>query len=91
MHRETIKGKSDVQGRHKKQSGGAGQYGDVHVRFEPSAEEFEFTEEVFGGSVPRNFFPAVEKGIRESLEKVCLQDILLLISKQHFMMDLITL
>ncbi len=68
-YRETIKGKSDVQGRHKKQSGGAGQYGDVHVRFEPSAEEFEFTEEVFGGSVPRNFFPAVEKGIRESLEK----------------------
>lgn len=68
-YRETIKGKSDVQGRHKKQSGGAGQYGDVHVRFEPSPEEFEFTEEVFGGSVPRNFFPAVEKGIRESLEK----------------------
>ncbi|MDO5718694.1 MAG: elongation factor G [Tissierellia bacterium] len=68
-YRETIKGKSDVQGKHKKQSGGAGQYGDVHVRFEPSEEEFEFTEEVFGGSVPRNYFPAVEKGIREALEK----------------------
>jgi len=68
-YRETIKGKSDVQGKHKKQSGGAGQYGDVFVRFEPSTEEFEFTEEVFGGAVPRNYFPAVEKGIRDSLEK----------------------
>lgn len=68
-YRETIKGKSDVQGKHKKQSGGAGQYGDVFVRFEPSEEEFEFAEEVFGGSVPRNYFPAVEKGIRDSLEK----------------------
>jgi len=68
-YRETIKGKSDVQGKHKKQSGGAGQYGDVFMRFEPSTEEFEFTEEVFGGAVPRNYFPAVEKGIRDSLEK----------------------
>lgn len=68
-YRETIKGKSDVQGKHKKQSGGAGQYGDVHVRFEPSEQEFEFSEEVFGGSVPRNYFPAVEKGIRDSLDK----------------------
>lgn len=68
-YRETIKGTSSVQGKHKKQSGGAGQYGDVHVRFEPTEEEFEFAEEVFGGAVPRNFFPAVEKGIRESLEK----------------------
>lgn len=67
--RETIKGKSDVQGKHKKQSGGAGQYGDVHIRFEPSTEEFEFAEEVFGGSVPKNYFPAVEKGIREALEE----------------------
>lgn len=67
-YRETIKGTASVQGRHKKQSGGAGQYGDVHIRFEPSTEEFEFEEEVFGGAVPRNFFPAVEKGIRESLE-----------------------
>lgn len=68
-YRETIKGKSDVQGRHKKQSGGAGQYGDVHIRFEPSEEEFIFEEEVFGGAVPRNYFPAVEKGIEESMEK----------------------
>lgn len=68
-YRETITVKSDVQGKHKKQSGGAGQYGDVHIRFEPIAEGFEFDEEVFGGSVPRNYFPAVEKGIEESLEK----------------------
>lgn len=67
-YRETIKGKSTVQGKHKKQSGGAGQYGDVHMRFEPSQEEFEFATEIFGGSVPRNFWPAVEKGIRDSLE-----------------------
>lgn len=67
-YRETIKGTSSVQGKHKKQSGGAGQYGDVHVRFEPTTEDFVFEEEVFGGAVPRNFFPAVEKGIRESLE-----------------------
>ncbi|MDO5712912.1 MAG: elongation factor G [Tissierellia bacterium] len=67
-YRETIKGTSDVQGRHKKQSGGAGQYGDVWIRFEPTDEDFVFEEEVFGGSVPRNFFPAVEKGLVESLE-----------------------
>ncbi len=66
--RETIKGKSSVQGKHKKQSGGAGQYGDVHVSFEPCEEEFIFEEKIFGGSVPRNYFPAVEKGIRDSLE-----------------------
>lgn len=65
--RETIKGTASVQGRHKKQSGGAGQYGDVWVRFEPCEEEFIFDEEVFGGAVPKNFFPAVEKGIRECL------------------------
>lgn len=68
-YRETIKGKSDVQGKHKKQSGGAGQYGDVFMKFEPSTEEFVFAEEVFGGAVPKNYFPAVEKGIRESKEK----------------------
>ena len=68
-YRETIKGKSDVQGKHKKQSGGAGQYGDVFIRFEPSEEEFVFEEEVFGGAVPKNYFPAVEKGLIESLEK----------------------
>lgn len=68
-YRETIKGKSDVQGKHKKQSGGAGQYGDVHIRFEPSQQEFEFTEEIFGGSVPRNYIPAVEKGLRDCLDR----------------------
>jgi len=68
-YRETIRGKSDVQGKHKKQSGGAGQYGDVRVRFEPSKVEFEFVDEVFGGAVPRNFIPAVEKGLRECMDK----------------------
>lgn len=68
-YRETIKKTASVQGRHRKQSGGAGQYGDVHIRFEPTDEEFEFEEEIFGGAVPRNFFPAVEKGLRESIEK----------------------
>lgn len=68
-YRETIKGSSDVQGKHKKQSGGAGQYGDVHIRFSPSKEVFEFTEALFGGSVPKNYVPAVEKGLRESMEK----------------------
>lgn len=67
-YRETIRGKSDVQGRHKRQSGGAGQFGDVHIRFEPTEEEFVFEEEVFGGAVPRNYFPAVEKGLEESME-----------------------
>ena len=66
-YRETIKGKSDVQGKHKKQSGGAGQYGDVFIRFAPTVEEFIFDEEVFGGAVPKNYFPAVEKGLEESL------------------------
>ncbi len=68
-YRETIKGNSDVQGKHKKQSGGAGQYGDVHIRFSPAQEDFEFSEELFGGSIPKNYVPAVEKGLRESMEK----------------------
>ncbi|GAB6085543.1 elongation factor G [Alkaliphilus crotonatoxidans] len=67
-YRETIKGKSDVQGKHKKQSGGHGQYGDVKIRFEPSSQEFEFAEEIFGGSVPKAYIPAVEKGLRECLD-----------------------
>lgn len=67
-YRETIKGTASVQGKHKKQSGGAGQYGDVWIRFEPSDEDFIFDEEVFGGAVPKNYFPAVEKGIIESKE-----------------------
>jgi len=68
-YRETIKGTADVQGKHKKQSGGAGQYGDVHIKFSPSPEEFEFSEELFGGSVPKQYVPAVEKGLRESIQK----------------------
>ncbi|MDR1778651.1 MAG: elongation factor G [Clostridiales Family XIII bacterium] len=68
-YRETIKGTADVQGKHKKQSGGAGQYGDVWIRFSPSQEDFEFSEELFGGSVPKNYVPAVEKGLRESMVK----------------------
>ncbi len=68
-YRETIKGNSDVQGKHKKQSGGAGQYGDVHIRFSPSQEEFEFSEELFGGSVPKNYVPAVEKGLLECMDR----------------------
>lgn len=68
-YRETIKGQSDVQGKHKKQSGGSGQYGDVHIRFSPSQENFEFTEELFGGSVPKQYVPAVEKGLLECMEK----------------------
>ena len=68
-YRETIKGTSDVPGKHKKQSGGSGQYGDVHIRFAPSQQEFEFTEELFGGSVPKQYVPAVEKGLLECMEK----------------------
>lgn len=69
-YRESIKKKVEVQGRHKKQSGGHGQFGDVFIRFEPcDSEELVFAEEVVGGSVPKNFFPAVEKGLRESVKK----------------------
>ena len=68
-YREKIRKKVEVQGRHKKQSGGHGQFGDVKIRFEPGEnEELEFCEEVFGGSVPKNFFPAVEKGLREAVQ-----------------------
>ena len=67
-YRETIKTITKVQGKHKKQSGGAGQYGDVWIRFEPANEDFIFEQEVFGGAVPKNYFPAVEKGIEDSME-----------------------
>ncbi len=67
-YRETIKGTSDVQGKHKKQTGGSGQYGDVYIKFSPSAEEFEFADETVGGCVPKNFIPAVETGLRECME-----------------------
>ena len=67
-YREKIRKPVQKQGRHKKQTGGSGQFGDVWIRFEPNPEEEQmvFAEEVFGGSVPKNFFPAVEKGLREA-------------------------
>ena len=72
-YREKIRKSVSKQGRHKKQTGGSGQFGDVWIRFEPGPnEELEFCEEVFGGSVPKNFFPAVEKGLREA----CLHGVL---------------
>ncbi len=67
-YREKIRKTVQKQGRHKKQTGGSGQFGDVWIRFEPNPEEEQmvFAEEVFGGSVPKNFFPAVEKGLKEA-------------------------
>jgi elongation factor G len=67
-YRETIKGTVEAEGKHKKQSGGHGQYGHCKIRFSPCEEDFIFEEEVVGGAVPKNYFPAVEKGIRESME-----------------------
>lgn len=68
VYRESIKGRAEADGRYVKQSGGSGFYGVVKMRFEP-AEENEFAEEVFGGAVPKNYFPAVEKGFFEALQK----------------------
>jgi len=70
-YKETIKGKADVQGRHKKQTGGRGQFGDVWIKMEPLArgKDFEFEDKVFGGAIPRNFIPSVEKGILEARKK----------------------
>ena len=69
-YRETIKKTVDIEGKHKKQSGGSGQYGHVKIRFSPGeAEGLTFTESVFGGAVPKNFFPAVEQGIRDCMQK----------------------
>lgn len=70
-YRETIRKMADVQGKHKKQSGGHGQYGDVHVKFEPNPEstDFMFVDEIVGGVVPRQYIPAVEKGLRECITR----------------------
>ncbi|KAF1082056.1 MAG: hypothetical protein GQF41_1696 [Candidatus Rifleibacterium amylolyticum] len=69
-YRETIKGKSRVQGKHKKQSGGRGQYGDCWIRFEPNpGAEFEFVDEIVGGVIPKNFIPAIEKGLQDARKR----------------------
>ena len=69
-YRETIRKKVSAQGRYKKQSGGHGQFGDVWIEFEPyDTDSLEFAERVVGGAVPKNFFPAVEKGLREAIKK----------------------
>ena len=70
-YRESITGKAEAEGKHKKQSGGAGQFGVVNIRFEPGAADgiFEFVDATVGGSVPKQFIPAVEKGLREAIQK----------------------
>ena len=70
-YRETIRGTAQVQGRHKKQSGGHGQFGDCWIRMEPlpRGEKFEFGSEIFGGAIPKNYIPAIEKGIQETAAK----------------------
>ncbi|HCD09054.1 MAG: elongation factor G [Thermoanaerobacter sp.] len=69
-YRETIKGKVKVEGKHKKQTGGHGQYGHVWIEFEPNPNsEFEFEDKIFGGAVPKQYIPAVEKGLRESMKE----------------------
>lgn len=69
-YKETIRGTAKVEGKHKKQSGGRGQYGHVWIEFEPlpAGEDFVFEDKIFGGAVPRQYIPAVEKGLREALE-----------------------
>ena len=67
-YRETIRGKADVQGRHKKQTGGHGQFGDCKIKVEPlpRGSDFQFVDDIFGGSIPRQYIPAVEKGIQDA-------------------------
>ena len=89
--RETIRKKSDVDTKYKKQSGGHGQYGHVKMRFEPSGDletPYVFEEEVVGGAVPKNYFPAVEKGLQDSVVKGPLAGYPVVESKQFFTMDL---
>lgn len=73
-YRETIVGKATVQGKYKKQSGGHGQYGDVHITVEPLPRNggFEFVDKIVGGVIPRNYIPSVEKGVKEALQSGCL-------------------
>jgi elongation factor G len=70
-YKETVKGRAQVQGRHKKQTGGRGQFGDCWIEVEPlpRGSGFEFVDKIFGGSIPRNFIPSVEKGVRARLER----------------------
>ena len=70
-YKETVKGRAEVQGKYKKQTGGRGQYGDVWLRIEPLPRSagFEFVDDIFGGSVPRNYIPSVEKGVRECMKR----------------------
>ncbi|MCP2619657.1 elongation factor G [Candidatus Aminicenantes bacterium AC-334-K16] len=70
-YKETIKGKSDVQGKYKKQTGGRGQYGDVKIKMEPlpRGKDFEFEDKIFGGAIPKNYIPSIEKGIQEARKK----------------------
>lgn len=70
-YRETIKGRADVQGKYKKQTGGRGQYGDCKIKMEPlpRGRDFEFEDKIFGGAIPRNFIPSIEKGIQEARKK----------------------
>jgi len=70
-YKETIKGRSDVQSKYKKQTGGRGQYGDVKIKMEPlgKGKDFEFEDKIFGGAIPKNFIPSIEKGILEARKK----------------------
>jgi elongation factor G len=70
-YKETIKGRSDVQGKYKKQTGGRGQYGDVKIKMEPltRGKDFKFEDKIFGGAIPKNFIPSIEKGIKEAKKR----------------------